>query len=244
VTLEVLGRRIESADRLLGLWLLMPADELMSKLREPMPMGLVLAMTDHDWQIAYMSADAHVVGIDHSAMRGFPLLGLIHPSVAMDFMVGAERAASGNVTVTLHTRVRRTAGGWINCRCCLVRMCDHHPPRLGVVIRAESAREAGEEILEAEVRRSAIDARATRALHALPALADVARGHELSARQTEVVSRLIAGESVSEIAESMFLSASTVRNHLAAIYRKLGVHSQAELLAALLRAQTISEDRR
>jgi len=34
----------------------------------------------------------------------------------------------------------------------------------------------------------------------------------------------------------MFLSPSTIRNHLAAIYRKFGVHSQAELLAALLRA--------
>jgi DNA-binding CsgD family transcriptional regulator len=33
----------------------------------------------------------------------------------------------------------------------------------------------------------------------------------------------------------MFLSATTVRNHLSMIYRKFDVHSQAELLATLLR---------
>ena len=33
----------------------------------------------------------------------------------------------------------------------------------------------------------------------------------------------------------MYLSPSTVRNHLTAIYRKFGVHSQAALLAKLFR---------
>lgn len=60
-------------------------------------------------------------------------------------------------------------------------------------------------------------------------------GSELSARQSEVVARLVDGERVPKIARSMFLSPTTVRNHLSAIYRKFGVHSQAELMAALLR---------
>jgi DNA-binding CsgD family transcriptional regulator len=38
----------------------------------------------------------------------------------------------------------------------------------------------------------------------------------------------------------MFLSATTVRNHLSMIYRKFHVHSQTELLAALLRT-TLSQ---
>ena len=36
-----------------------------------------------------------------------------------------------------------------------------------------------------------------------------------------------------EIARSMYLSQSTVRNHLTAVYRKFGVHSQRELLELL-----------
>jgi DNA-binding CsgD family transcriptional regulator len=62
---------------------------------------------------------------------------------------------------------------------------------------------------------------------AVPGLAD------LSARQWEVVTRLLRGERVPTIARGMFLSASTVRNHLATIYRKVGVGSQAELLELL-----------
>jgi len=54
---------------------------------------------------------------------------------------------------------------------------------------------------------------------------------ELSARQWEVVSRLVRGERVVTIAAEMYLSQSTVRNHLSAIFRKVGVHSQQELLA-------------
>jgi DNA-binding NarL/FixJ family response regulator len=63
----------------------------------------------------------------------------------------------------------------------------------------------------------------------VPALSD------LSARQWEVISRLARGERVSTIAADMYLSQSTVRNHLSAIFRKVGVHSQRELLALLRR---------
>jgi DNA-binding CsgD family transcriptional regulator len=53
---------------------------------------------------------------------------------------------------------------------------------------------------------------------------------ELSPRQWEVLTRLLRGDRVPRIAEELFLSQSTVRNHLADIFRKMGVHSQEELL--------------
>jgi DNA-binding NarL/FixJ family response regulator len=57
---------------------------------------------------------------------------------------------------------------------------------------------------------------------------------EMSPRQLDVLRRLLRGERVPSIARDLYLSASTVRNHLAAIYRRAGVHSQAELIARLL----------
>jgi DNA-binding CsgD family transcriptional regulator/PAS domain-containing protein len=54
---------------------------------------------------------------------------------------------------------------------------------------------------------------------------------DLSPRQREIVARLIRGQRVATIAAEMYLSRSTVRNHLSAIFAKVGVHSQAELLA-------------
>jgi DNA-binding NarL/FixJ family response regulator len=53
----------------------------------------------------------------------------------------------------------------------------------------------------------------------------------LSPRQSEILRRLYAGEKVGTIANALSISESTVRNHLAAIFRRVGVHSQGELLA-------------
>jgi len=57
---------------------------------------------------------------------------------------------------------------------------------------------------------------------------------ELSPRQSEVLRRLLRGERVRIIARELCVSHSTVRNHLSTIYRKLGVHSQPELLARMM----------
>lgn len=55
----------------------------------------------------------------------------------------------------------------------------------------------------------------------------------LTGRENEVLERLVAGARVPQIAEQMHLAPPTVRNHLSSIYRKLGVHSQADLVALL-----------
>lgn len=55
----------------------------------------------------------------------------------------------------------------------------------------------------------------------------------LTAREREVVERLRTGASNKEIAAQLFLSPHTVGNHLRHVYRKLGVHSRAELLGRL-----------
>ena len=55
----------------------------------------------------------------------------------------------------------------------------------------------------------------------------------LSEREREILSELAAGSRVPSIATRLFISPHTVRNHLKAIYRKLGVGSQAELIERL-----------
>ena len=53
---------------------------------------------------------------------------------------------------------------------------------------------------------------------------------KLSVRELEVVHRLSSCDRVPAIAAAMFVSQSTVRNHLSSIYRKLGVSSQQGLI--------------
>lgn len=58
---------------------------------------------------------------------------------------------------------------------------------------------------------------------------------EISPRQREILVRILEGQRVPTIARDLFLSASTVRNHLTFIFRRFGVHSQAELIEVLRR---------
>ncbi|MDJ0924598.1 MAG: LuxR C-terminal-related transcriptional regulator [Acidimicrobiia bacterium] len=55
----------------------------------------------------------------------------------------------------------------------------------------------------------------------------------LSRRERDVVTHLLQGHRVVSIAELLEVSEHTVRNHLKSIFRKLGVHSQAELVDRL-----------
>jgi len=57
----------------------------------------------------------------------------------------------------------------------------------------------------------------------------------LSSREQEIVGRLIAGDRVPAIAKALFLSPSTVRNHLSSVFRKFDVSSQQELIDLLRR---------
>jgi PAS domain S-box-containing protein len=238
---SVSGRRVDAATNLYGLWILLPATEPSTAV-ETVILGapaVVLAVTDHDWQIEYMTADAELLGVNGSELRGFPLLGLVHPSAATALLAAAARASTDHLAVTVLTSIRAGSGRWAQRNCLIVPICEHRPPRLGVVISAVASAPAdgrsGSQ-LDEHLRQAAMEARAVRTLDALPALAQLPPGSELSARQSEIVARLAAGERPADIARSMFLSASTVRNHLTAIYRKFGVHSQAQLLAALLQA--------
>jgi non-specific serine/threonine protein kinase len=75
-------------------------------------------------------------------------------------------------------------------------------------------------------------------LEKLDALAAVAETPEtlpgLTERESEIARLVAAGKRSSEIAQQLFVSVRTVDNHLAAIYRKLGVKSRAHVVAFVM----------
>jgi PAS domain S-box-containing protein len=56
----------------------------------------------------------------------------------------------------------------------------------------------------------------------------------MSAREKEVLSLLVQGQAAREIAATLFICHATVRNHLHAILRKLGVHNQRQAVKLAL----------
>ena len=62
---------------------------------------------------------------------------------------------------------------------------------------------------------------------------------DFTLRQWEVIGLLRDGMRVGSIAATLHVSPSTVRNHLSAIFRKVGVHSQEALLLVLRGAAVV-----
>ena len=58
---------------------------------------------------------------------------------------------------------------------------------------------------------------------------------QLSERQLEVLSSALLGDSSAEIAGKLYISQMTVRNHLHAIYERVGVSGRRELLGRFVR---------
>jgi DNA-binding CsgD family transcriptional regulator len=90
--------------------------------------------------------------------------------------------------------------------------------------------------LEGSLQRIALEVRGMGVVGGSAATVDVLRVpgvSELPERQREVIVRLARGERVGTIAARMYLSPNTVRNHLSAVFKKFGVHSQQDLLVLL-----------
>jgi DNA-binding CsgD family transcriptional regulator len=64
----------------------------------------------------------------------------------------------------------------------------------------------------------------------------LARAHGLTPRERDVALGLARGESTAALAARLFVSPHTVRDHLKAVFRKVGVGSRAELVAHLFSA--------
>jgi PAS domain S-box-containing protein len=202
---------------------------------------LVVGTTDCGWQIQRLSTEiCDVVGWERDECIGRPFLGGVHPDDVGDLVEATNRAAVDGV-VPRHVRLRHRNGAWAPVQCLMVRVSDEDPPPTAFALLPEQAdtvelppERASE--LEVRLRRIAAEVRAagiTDDLERLPAVGDHPELNELTARQWEILVRLLRGDRVPTIARELHLSPSTVRNHLTAIFGRFDVHSQAELLARL-----------
>ena len=66
--------------------------------------------------------------------------------------------------------------------------------------------------------------------------------HKISKREQEIVDLILQGKSNKEIEDSLFISLSTVKNHIYNVYQKLGVNSRSQLIRTILESQNIPTD--
>ena len=94
------------------------------------------------------------------------------------------------------------------------------------IARAVLAAAAGQSVLEGQVQRRLVSAAAGAAASA-PASADIARDG-LTAREIEVLKRIAAGYSNTQIAKELFISEATVKTHINHLFAKTGARDRAQ----------------
>jgi PAS domain S-box-containing protein len=192
-------------------------------------------VTDHDWTIEMVSSDiGTILGLSPESYKGAPLLGLLQPWDVQKLMSAVGRVTSDGGGATLRVHLRNDEGSWQDVLLLVVAMCQHSPPRLGLAITDPEASAGVFPDLHQEFAARGLDA-----VNGADQFRSCPLPEGFSTRQSEILTRLLRGERVQDIANALYLSPSTVRNHLTAVYRKFGVHSQAELLAKLLRGPSL-----
>ena len=229
----------------LALWLVAPVGYIPNALlAEPPPErwslehgGVVLGRFNAEWKIEKISAGVEVLlGYTAGEVVGLSLLQAIHPEDAAQLLSIAARSLSERMGVGAELRIRHKNGTWCHARVIVTPLhgtkllfgfvftANEHPEILASRA-SELERRLWNIAQEVEASGVAYGFRRAAEPKVLPSLKD------LSARQWEILNRLMRGERVPGIADALFISPNTVRNHLSAIYQKLGVNSQAELLA-------------
>jgi DNA-binding CsgD family transcriptional regulator len=213
----------------------------------PEPGNVVLGTVDGFWRVDRISQDVTaLLGIAPEQCIGRPVLGVVHPFDVPALLAAVEHARRGERAVRFMLRVSAGSHDWTEVTVVLATVAPGDPPPLAfALIRYDAPDDAPKDSaremqLETHMLRIADELHAAGLiprLQQLPALSEEPRLGKLTSREWAVLTRLLDGQRVSAIAADLYVSQSTVRNHLSSIYAKLGVHRQVDLIR-LMRRET------
>ena len=128
------------------------------------------------------------------------------PLVVASTLMHARAIAEEREHGTARARVRSSTGRWLVCHASCLRDASGEFGSTALVIEPAKASEIAPIIVQA---------------------------YELSVREQEITEYIAQGFSTTEIADRLHLSRYTVRDHVKAIFEKVGVSSRGELVAKL-----------
>ena len=214
------------------------------------PGRVLLGTLDDDWRL-------HDVAVSTASRFGWSveppgrlrLHDLVHPADAESLVDDLDPSAVARRPTTLGLRVRVHSDRWVKADLTVSRLHGLDAPPFALVINVPATPALPEADADRANRLEAylahIGAQVRAAGVAMPGSAGrFVDLPQLTERQNDIARRLVEGQRVRSIADDLFLSPSTVRNHLSAIFRALGVRSQSELLGRLLTQRPAKDERR
>jgi DNA-binding CsgD family transcriptional regulator len=215
-------------------------DDSVVRRAAPVAVGTV----DAEWRIARISADVEpILGRKPEDSVGLPVLAAVHPADVAGLLAVVDQASNTRRAVMIRLRVLDGSQRWVPVDVVLTPLeGGAHVPRFGFALAAAASsmsRPGTQERIAAleqtlwRIAQELQSAGVVQGLERMPDVLALPALRDLTARQWEILTRLLRGERVPGIARAMYLSPSTIRNHLSAIFRKVGVHSQEQLLEVL-----------
>lgn len=204
---------------------------------------MLIGATDDDWVITGVSSEVErSLGIPPQQALGQRLTDLVEPGDVQRMQAAAVLAA-GDSAVCLAVGMPNAAPGWTRPACVLASLAATvdrgAATRAFILVRLDdwsTSNESRAARLERHLWNIAAEVEASGILEDLAHVPNAPRLQKmemLSVRQWDIVLRLLRGDRVPQIASDLFVSQSTVRNHLSQVFERFGVHSQAELLTML-----------
>lgn len=242
----VWSRSVEVDNRLTGLSLISPVDQIARLGRDPAApwrdlAEVTIGFLGRDLRVLQVSSNvSSILGYKPDELVGKSILDLIDSSGVATHQQGADGTIEVD-SLPCRVHMRHRTGRRIDVRLLIGTPTGREPVERVFALVGPPPENGGSTSdrvaeLELRLRRIAVEVQAAgvmEGVRGLPSPSEIPELGELTSRQWEVLSRLMRGERVPTIADGMFLSQGTVRNYLAAIFRKFGVHSQRELLERL-----------
>jgi DNA-binding CsgD family transcriptional regulator len=173
-------------------------------------------------------------------MGSWHLASQVHPDDQPRLCTALNQFRTDQHDVFVALMVRHSQRGWIASDCHLFATGDDDEGQpIGFVLAEGTARlPASGRVaqLEHHLARIAAETEAAGMMPLDSSAPDNVPTYDLGSltpRQVEVVTRLLSGSRIPSIATALYVSQSTVRNHLAGVYRAFDVHSQAALIELL-----------
>jgi PAS domain S-box-containing protein len=199
-----------------------------------------------DTRIIRISAEIEkLLGQSPARVRGTLMVDRVHPEDVATFLMALASALDHGEGMAMHVRVCGAPNEYVPLHVLVSPGSGQSGLRVGLVLTRESAASARSDDriaeLEQHLWRIGVEVQAAGVadgMHRLPDAQQLPGLEELSTRQWQILTRLLQGERVPAIAQALFVSQSTVRSHLAEIFRKLNVRSQADLISLFRQSPT------
>jgi DNA-binding CsgD family transcriptional regulator len=195
-----------------------------------------LGTTDGNLHIDRISLDvSSFIGWQPEEAIGKSVLSLVVPEDGPAVLSALAHGVTSHGGTVVYVRARRNAGDPLPCQLLVVPLVP--APTFAFAMLAS---DAGEQVRTEVGDLTEVLGRLGQPLPVVetagaadPTELRAGALARLSSRELEIVTMLLAGDRVPAIAEALYLTQSTVRNHLSSVFQKLRVSSQQALIVLL-----------